>query len=808
MEQLLSATLLLAVLIALRYLLRGRIHLGLQYALWMLAAIRLLLPFSIGSSPLSVQNLTVRPTATASYASPAAMSPVNTGETLPSPSPEESPPQDGGPSQPAAPLGEHGEPPSQADHGGSAYILRQVVGGVWLIGAVVFGLWFLVQNLMLYGRLRKRRTRLYLPQTKRRVYLTHQLPSPCLFGLIRPAIYLTPPCLENASSLPYILAHEETHYRHLDHLWSFVRCLCLALYWFHPLVWWAAALSRTDCELACDEGALSRIGESHRRAYGQTLLSLAIKKGSPADLLCGATTMTGSKAKLKERIVMLTNRPKMLLSTLCIVALILSLTVGCTFTGSQSQEESTPLTAEELAYFNGDAFFNGEYFNIHNQFLASLYDNPQDVDLYELFYAWPTSDGALSQAETLAVSEQTGWSPDICPCGKISRRDMDAALLENLGLTLAETNGVGLDSFTYLEEYDAYYNPHGDTNYRSEVSFYAGDRQGDNIRLYYEDTFMVDGCKVVTLQKVDGGYQFLSHQYAETTRIGSIVHPDGVVTAGLDVPASVLTAAEGFVQDQYAYRLYNTGITQLVDGVDQMAGELPVIDNWRIEGLARVQTIPLKDSLSLEIYRVDYRIHTTTPEKVVLAGGMDMDQDGWWLDTYPGCTYLVFTVQGQEDPAYQFNAMVNDCSPGDVFFTCNLLSLYEQTSGQPNEMSDAPLVAYEFFVPFSDGRYVSMQPYCTPSCIGSYFHEGDVFGMETAELIGLRPVDKNSPEGASLADNEDALFVTVSMKAAPTSALYDPNHMTQETSFYLIFQLQNGGDYDGAILIDRFVTGL
>ncbi len=807
MEQLLSATLLLVVLIALRYLLRGRINLGLQYALWFLAAVRLLVPISLGSSPLSVQNLTSHGNSTAAHASPMAVPPVNDGKNAAAPSPQSPLPEGGGAGQPAAPPGGHGEKTSQPEAVSHAVSPQQILSRIWLTGTVIVSLWFLLQNVWLYGRLRRNRTRLDLSQTKRRVYLTDRLPSPCLFGLIRPAIYLTPSCLKNASSLPYILAHEETHYRHLDYLWSFVRCLCLAIYWFHPLVWWAAALSRTDCELACDQGALSRLGEEHRRDYGLTLLSLALSKGTPADLLCGATTMTGSKAKLKERIVMLTHQPKMFVSTLCIVALILSLTVGCTFTGSQPQEEAVPLSAEELSYFNGNDFFNGEYFNLHNQFLSSLYEKPQDIDLFELFYARPNSEG-ISEAELQAVSEKTGWSPDTCPCGKISKADLDAALTENMGLTLADTNGVGLDSFTYLEEYDAYYNPHGDTNYRSEVSFYAGEQQGDLVRLYYEDTFMADGCKAVTLKKVDGGYHFVSHQYADTTRIGSIVHPDGVVTAGLDVPPSVLTATKGFVQDQYAYRLYNTGITQLVDGVDQMVGELPVIDNWRIEGLARVQTISLQDSLSLEIYRVDYRIHTTTPEKVVLAGGMDMDQDGWWLDTYPGCTYLVFTAQGREAPVYQFDTMLNDCNPGEIFFTCNIISQYEDQLAHTSEMTQAPMEAYQFFASFADGKYEPMREYCTPSCLETYFHDGDVFGMETAELIGLRPVDKNSPEGASLAENEDALFVTVSMKAAPTSALYDPRQETQNTSFYVIFQLQNGGENDGAILIDRFVTGL
>ena len=70
------------------------------------------------------------------------------------------------------------------------------------------------------------------------------LPSPCLFGLLRPAIYVTPAAAASPENLRYVLAHEETHARHFDPLWSLLRVVCLAVYWFHPLVWAAAAASQ------------------------------------------------------------------------------------------------------------------------------------------------------------------------------------------------------------------------------------------------------------------------------------------------------------------------------------------------------------------------------------------------------------------------------------------------------------------------------------------------------------------------------------------------------------------------------------
>ncbi|MEI3363004.1 MAG: M56 family metallopeptidase [Oscillospiraceae bacterium] len=79
-----------------------------------------------------------------------------------------------------------------------------------------------------------------------------------------------------------MLAHEETHARHFDPLWSLLRVVCLAVYWFHPLVWAAAAASKTDCELACDEAVLARLNAEERIAYGRTLLALIPVRRGPS----------------------------------------------------------------------------------------------------------------------------------------------------------------------------------------------------------------------------------------------------------------------------------------------------------------------------------------------------------------------------------------------------------------------------------------------------------------------------------------------------------------------------------------------
>lgn len=171
----------------------------------------------------------------------------------------------------------------------------------------------------------------------------------------------------------------------------------------------------------------------------------------------------------------------------------------------------TPLTAEELAYFNGTAFFNREYknntidsINIRNQFLTSLYDAPADIDLFQLFYC-----GAGDETEAMSNEEEALFGTTMTPTTKISRARMDEVLKTYTGLSLSETKQVGLDMFTYSETYDAYYYAHGDTNYFMNVSFTKGEKKDGLIYLYYQEN------RVLTLKENGDSYLFVANQLVE-----------------------------------------------------------------------------------------------------------------------------------------------------------------------------------------------------------------------------------------------------------------------------------------------------
>ena len=217
--------------------------------------------------------------------------------------------------------------------------LRQAL--VWIYGAGVLAalvvLW--CANHRFARRLRAVRLPLEGTGSRLPVYVAEGMPSPCLFGLFHPAIYLTPEAAEDQAALCHILAHEKTHYRHGDHVWSLLRCLALTLHWWNPLVWLAVVLSRRDGELCCDAATLKRLGDGERRAYGETLLKLISAEPGPRDLLSCSTAMTGGGRSLRERFRWIARRPRVLVIASIFVVLAALTAAGIAF-GLQSADES------------------------------------------------------------------------------------------------------------------------------------------------------------------------------------------------------------------------------------------------------------------------------------------------------------------------------------------------------------------------------------------------------------------------------------------------------------------------------------
>lgn len=361
LEWVITSGVLVIMVLLIRQLFKGRISLRLQYGLWLLVLVRLLVPVNMFDTDLSVLNLLsvqsdgetpgAGPEAGAVDPQPEVASELLTGTAS----------QQTGAQENNLPEGVHG---SASEGEEPIYNSGESVSGIFWLPKLLWGVWiggiFIAAtvlggiNLHFFRRLRRARKPLEsedgnesIPRGRKHpaVYVVQGLSGPCLFGLIHPAIYLPEGITEE--QMPYVLAHEESHYRAGDHIWSLFRSLCLALHWYHPLVWLAAYVSRQDSELACDERTIRYLGEERRNVYGRMLVDLTVAKMSAADFLCCATTMTADGRSLKERVQLIAHKPRMLAATGGLVAALLVAVSCVACTGAKDNGAAEPDTAAD-----------------------------------------------------------------------------------------------------------------------------------------------------------------------------------------------------------------------------------------------------------------------------------------------------------------------------------------------------------------------------------------------------------------------------------------------------------------------------
>ena len=104
-----------------------------------------------------------------------------------------------------------------------------------------------------------------------------------------------------------VLAHEVAHLARHDSLWQIAVAVLRALYWFNPVVWFAAARLRAESEQACDDAVLHRGVDG--AAYARHLVAIA--RAAHAGLVRGALLPASAMARpsqLEARIKAMLNR--------------------------------------------------------------------------------------------------------------------------------------------------------------------------------------------------------------------------------------------------------------------------------------------------------------------------------------------------------------------------------------------------------------------------------------------------------------------------------------------------------------------
>lgn len=150
-------------------------------------------------------------------------------------------------------------------------------------------------------------------------------------------------------------------------------------------------------------------------------------------------------------------------------------------TAAEENQALTRLDAETLQ--NMEDYLNG----MENYgFLLSCYEKPEDIDLSMVFYSgagYPQ--GKLEDKEEKLLLDRMDCEEFVTPVTKVPEDYIQDLLARKAGITMEES-AKGLDGWSHIGRYHAYYHAHGDTNYR-KVDCLDGWQQGDTFILHYRE---------------------------------------------------------------------------------------------------------------------------------------------------------------------------------------------------------------------------------------------------------------------------------------------------------------------------------
>ncbi len=337
----LSTAAVIGVLLLLVPLWQKRYSAKWRKAIWLLLAVRLLIPFSpeLSVTPVQMdmnwQAVPVWQSAAMDNAIPDAADVAVTGDTVQTVS--------------NAAQGNVAAVTDTAEATGLQVSRGEVWALIWLIGGMIFLLIHGIQYVIFHRKVLK--NTLSLPEQdnllrqageglKLRSYpdvmVSSEAQGPMLIGFMKPMIVL-PERIYSQQELLLILRHELVHHQQHDLWYKLVLLAANAVHWFNPLVYLLIGQANRDVEQVCDEKVVANQDMAYRKAYSMTILqAMSNSRGIALSTYLSKEAQNGKK---RFAAILYPQQHKKGLLLLCIVLVVAIGISGCLQVGTDAVVE-------------------------------------------------------------------------------------------------------------------------------------------------------------------------------------------------------------------------------------------------------------------------------------------------------------------------------------------------------------------------------------------------------------------------------------------------------------------------------------
>lgn len=238
---------------------------------------------------------------------------------------------------------------------------------IWAAGVAIMLTYWAVSCIRVKRRLREA---VPLYTKKERIYICDRIPSPFIFGLIKPKIYM--PSSITQSDTECVIAHEMAHISRKDYIWKPLAFLLLSVYWFNPVLWVAYIYFCRDIEQATDEKVIKAKGEEIKLRYSRALLNCS---GDRRFITACPTAFGETDVKGRIRNVLNYKKPAFWLVAASLIAVVL-VPVFFLTDPKPAPADEMPTVANEGEFFLDAIVTDVEsgYMLVRNIFFAPMLD--------------------------------------------------------------------------------------------------------------------------------------------------------------------------------------------------------------------------------------------------------------------------------------------------------------------------------------------------------------------------------------------------------------------------------------------------